>query len=149
LNGPLRAVAVALFGFLAACSQSRGIRPGDTQIVAQWTTENLTSATTTAAVERMATEMRIGWACEHVCFDDGNDIGGGAYDIYLYTADVPETVKLLVQLERTRRLPRGLRIGIAKYKDNRHTDWTYAAAFPSTLKAFDLSYGRKPEPRTH
>lgn len=141
--GPLGIAAVALFGFLAACSQPRGIRPGDTQIVVQWTTYNLTASTITAGIERIMTEARIGWACGQVCFDDGNDIGGGAYNIYLYTQDVPKTVKLLVQLEQTRRLPRGLQIGIAKYKDNRHADWTYAPAYPSNLKTFDLSYDQK------
>jgi len=87
------------------------------------------------------TEARIGWACGQVCFDDGNDVGGGAYNIYVYTQDVPETVKLLVRLEQTRRLPRGLRIGI------RRTDRTYTPAYPSTLKAFDISYGQKPGQR--
>jgi hypothetical protein len=142
--GPLRLVAVALFGFLAACSQPRGIKPGDTQVVAQWTTYNLTASTITARIERATTEARIGWACGNVCFVHGKDVGGSAYNIYLYTQDVRATVKLLVRLEQTRRLPRGLQIGIAKYKDDRRTDWTYAPAYPATLKTFD---GPKPGQR--
>jgi hypothetical protein len=139
--GPLRIVAVALLGFLAACSQPRGIKPGDTQIVAQWTTYNLTASTITARVERATTEARIGWACGNVCFVDRKAVGVSAYNIYLYTQDVPATVKLLVRLEQARRLPRGLQIGI------RHTDRTYAPAYPSTLKTFGISYGPNPEPR--
>lgn len=116
------------------------MKPGDTQVVAQWTTHNLTASTFTARIERATTEARIGWACGQLCFHDGGDLGRGAYNIYLYTADVPATVKLLIRLEQTRRLPRGLRIGIAKSKE------TYAPAYPSDLKAFALSYGRKPVP---
>lgn len=146
--GPLRVVvAIVLFGFLAGCSQPRGIKPGDTQLVAQWTTYNLTASTMTADVERAMTEVRIVWACGHVCFAHGNDLGGGAYNIYLYTQDVPETVKLLIRLEQARRLPRGLQIGIAKYKDNRHTDWSYTPAYPATLKIFAIA--PKPAAQAH
>jgi hypothetical protein len=137
----LRVVALALFGFLAACSQPRGTKPGDTQLVAQWTTYNLTASTMTARIERAMTDARIGWACGRVCFVDGNDLGGGVYNIRVHTQNVPETVKLLIQLEQTRRLPRGLRIGV------RRADGTYAPAYPSTLKIFDIAYGPKPEPR--
>jgi hypothetical protein len=126
-----------LFSVLAACSQPRGIKPGDTQVVVQWTTYNLTASTVTAAIERTMTGARIGWACGNVCFVHGKDAGSSAYNIYLYTRDVPTTVKLLVQLEQTRRLPRGLQIGI------RHADGTYAPAYPATLKTFDISYGTK------
>jgi hypothetical protein len=136
--GPLRIAAVALSGFLAACSQRPGIKPGDTQVVAQWTTYNLTASTMTARIERAMTEARIGWACGTVCFVHGKDVGGSAYNIYLYTQNAPATVTLLVRLEQTRRLPRGLQIGI------RRTDRTYAPAYPSTLKTFDMSYGQKP-----
>jgi hypothetical protein len=138
---PLRIAAVALLGFLAACSQPRGTKPGDTQVVAQWTTYNLTTSTITARIERAMTDARIGWACERVCFVDGNDLGGGAYNIRMYTQNAPETVKLLVQLEQTRRLPRGLRIGV------RRADGTYTPAYPSALKIFGIAYGPKPEPR--
>lgn len=142
-SGPLRVVAIALFGFLAACSQPRGIKPGDTQVVARWTTYNLTASTMTARIERATTEMRIGWACGNVCFVHGKDVGSSTYNIYLYTQNIPETVKLLVRLEQTRRLPRGLQIGIAKYKDARRADWTYTPVYPSSITTLD---GPKPEP---
>jgi hypothetical protein len=148
-SGALRVVAVVLFGSLAACSQPRGIKPGDTQIVVQWTTYNLTASTMTARIERAMTEARIGWACGHLCFDEGNDVGGGAYNIYLYTQDVPATVKLLVRLEQTRHLPRGLQIGIAKHEASRQTDWTYTPGYPATLKSFDISYAPKPAAQAH
>jgi hypothetical protein len=67
----------------------------------------------------------------------------------LYTQDVPATVKMLIRLEQTRRLPRGLQIGIAKHEDSRQTDWTYTPAYPATLKSFDISYAPKPAAQAH
>ena len=98
----------------------------------------MTNATITADVERAATEVRIGWACGHLCVRDGSDRSAGAYSISIYTADVPATAKLLIRMEQARHLPRGLRIGV------RHADGTYAPAYPSDLKIFALSYSQKP-----
>lgn len=134
----LQAITAALLGILAACSPSRGVKPGDTQVVAQWTTYNLTASTLTARVERAATEARMGWACGTVCFVHGKDVGSSAYNIYLYTQNVPGTVKLLVRLEQARSLPRGLQIGI------RQTAGTYAPAYPSALRIFKIAYGSRP-----
>jgi hypothetical protein len=98
-----------------------------------------------SAFERMALETRVDWACKNVCSLDGNDIGSGTYNLYLYTQDVPETVRRLVELEQAHRIPPGLGIGVAKYKDSQRKDWTYEPVYPPTLKYFDISYGAKPK----
>jgi hypothetical protein len=94
-------------------------------------------------------ETRVDWVCEDVCFLDGNDIGSGTYNLYLYTQDVPETVKRLVKLEEAQRIRPGLRIGVAKYTDSTRKDWTYEAVYPSTLKDFDISYRANSKERTN
>src|SRR2546423_15276374 len=125
----------APLALVAACSQPRGIRPGDTQVVAQWITSDLPASrgSTAAALirgissafARISLENRVDRACRDNCFLDGNDIGSGTYNLYLYTGDVAATVKVLVELERANRLPAGLRIGGAKYTDAEHRNWTY------------------------
>jgi hypothetical protein len=146
----LRTFAVALLSVLAACSPSRGIRPGDTQVVAQWIESEPTHTKKSFALiveqfwfllNQMRTEPRIDSACETVCFLDGNDIGSGTYNVYLYTDNTSETVKRIVALEQSCRIPPGLRIGVAKYKDSAHKDWTYEAVYPRGLKHFEVFYG--------
>lgn len=97
----------------------------------------------------MQLESHVDTACQDVCFLDGNDIGSGTYNLYLYTSDVPETVKRLVALEQSRQIPTELRVAVAKYKDGNHTDWTYEPVYPPTLKHFELFNrppGGKPKP---
>jgi hypothetical protein len=74
-------------------------------------------------------------------FEDGNDIGGGTCNVYLYTDHIDATISRLVTLVHAGRLPRDLRIGVAMYKNSRHTDWTYRVAYPATLIKFDLAGG--------
>ena len=137
------AFAIVLLSNLAACSPPRGVKPGDVQVVAQWLVSDSPNAIS------WGSEARIDRVCEDICFLDGNDIGGGTYNLYLYTQDVPETVKRLVQLEAAHRIPSGLRIGVAKYTDSTHKDWTYEAVYPSTLTDFNISYGAKSKEQTH
>jgi hypothetical protein len=91
-------------------------------------------------IERMTVESRVDTACKEVCFFDGNDIGGGTYNLYLYTRDVHSTVTLLVDLEETHRIPPHLRIGVARYADRERKNWTYDPVYPQGLKTFDISY---------
>ncbi|HEY1707632.1 MAG TPA: hypothetical protein VGG10_05165 [Rhizomicrobium sp.] len=145
---------VASLCVLAACSQPRDIRSDDTQVVAQWVVGDPTSAESrfkvfvdaaTSGIENMTMENRIDQACGELCDLDGNDIGSGTYNLYLYTENVSATVKLLVQLEKSGRIHNGLRIGVAKYLDKRHQNWTYEAVYPPALKAFDLIYKTRPQ----
>lgn len=88
----------------------------------------------------MRTERVIVNACKDVCFDDGNDVGSGTLNVYLYTQDVSATVRLLTGLENAGRIPPGLRIGVAQYTDRQRRDWTYRGVYPAGLKSFDLIY---------
>lgn len=129
---------------ICACSpQPRGIRPNDTQVVAQWLLTSSPSSIVDAAelgIRNLQTEEAIGNACSNVCFGDGNDMGGGAFNVYLYTRDVPATVRLLERLEKSGNIPDGLRIGVAHYKDKSRRDWSYVGVFPRGLKVFNLTY---------
>ena len=134
---------------LTACSQPRGIKPGDTQVVAQWVLDDSDGGKGSFAnalseishmFERMTLEAKVDAACKEVCFLDGNDIGGGTYNLYLYTQDVRSTVKLLVDLEDAHRIPPNLRIGVARYADREHKNWTYDPVYPQGLQSFDISY---------
>jgi hypothetical protein len=83
-------------------------------------------------------EREIGRASGGLYFEDGNDIGSGNCNIYLYTDRVDETVRRFISLAKAGNLPKDLRIGVAVYTNVRRTDWTYRVAYPSTLARFDL-----------
>ncbi len=94
----------------------------------------------TRAFRNMRTEQAIDSACQQTCFDDGNDVGGGTFNVYLYTEDIPATVRLLTNLEKADVIPPGLRVGVGQYRDKQRRDWTYKVAYPNGLKSFDLTY---------
>jgi len=92
------------------------------------------------SVLRIAGESRIENACSDVCFLDGNDIGSGTYNVYLYTRNVSETVSRMVRLQAAGKLTPGMRIAVAEYKDKQHRDWSYRPVYPPGLKSFALIY---------
>ena len=118
-------------------SSQRGIKPGDTQVVVQWSSDDMRGL---FPFKRISAESRAEQACGDICFVDGNDIGSGTFNLYLYTADVPETVRRMAALEMAGRLPAGMRIGYAKYTRADRSDWVYEPAYPSDLKNFDITY---------
>jgi hypothetical protein len=77
-------------------------------------------------------------------FEDGNDIGGGTFNVYLYTQRIDATVQKIIELERLGRIPAGARIGVAQYSNAQRTDWTYKPVWPAGLKSFDITYGADP-----
>ncbi|WP_293906625.1 hypothetical protein [Phenylobacterium sp.] len=123
-------------GLLAGCApnaaEQRGLRPGDTQVVAQWV------MTSDRTGPYFAAESQIAKASEGLYFEDGNDVGGGYFNVYLYTDHVPETVAHLIDMERAGKVPRNLRIGVAVYKGGDRSDWTYRPAHPATLTLFGV-----------
>ena len=137
---------------LGACSQPRGIKQGDVQVVAQWLlveTPGPKSRTAAAieavgsAIERMTWEWRVDANCDTLCFLDGDDFGSGTYNLYLYTQNVAGTIRMLVDLEHANKLPAGLRIGVWTRTSPSQTNWTYRAVYPHSLKLFDVQYGSK------
>ena len=89
-------------------------------------------------IHQLQLESRIDRMCRDMCYLDGNDIGSGTYNLYLYTGDVTETVKRLIDLQQSQKIPSGMRIAVAKYKNRDRTDWIYEPVYPHTLKQFDL-----------
>ncbi len=136
---------------LSSCgSAHRGLKPNDTQVVAQWSLSVGPPAqrgssgfggAIGAANRCLQFERRIEQESGGLYFEDGNDIGSGTCNVYLYTDQIDETVARLVSMARSGRLPSDLRIGVAVYKDAARTDWTYRVAYPPTLTRFDLSGG--------
>jgi hypothetical protein len=133
---------------LAACSSGGSARPvtaSDVQVVAQWVLpEGGPSRSNLPAYFRA--ESVIDRASEGLYVEDGNDVGGGVFNVFLYTERVDDTVARLVALERSGKLPSGLRVGVARYKDPEHTDWDFIPRHPFDLKHFDLSYDRPRAP---
>ncbi len=76
-------------------------------------------------------------------FVDGNDVGGGTMNIFIYADDerVASVVSKLVTMHD--QLPGGMRIGVAEYKDAKRKDWTFRPVYPRELKHFDITYDTK------
>jgi hypothetical protein len=140
-----KAAALLPLMLAASCSPSpseqRGIKEGDIQLVAQWL-ENGSESPWGRLTWTFTTQDRVSAACGSICFVDGNDLGSGTRNLYLYTQpkDVRKTINLLIELEGAKRLPGNMRIGIAEYKNEKHSDWTYRPAYPAGLKQFSIVY---------
>jgi hypothetical protein len=122
------------FALVACDGARRESLPDDTQILAQWLLPP--EATPLDLHKYFAAETLIARECRQTCSEDGNDIGGGTFNVFLYTADIDATVALLVRLDEADRIPDGMRIGVAEYTNAERTDWTYRAAYPEGLTSF-------------
>ncbi len=106
---------------------------GRTQIVVQWTHE----------IDWFGVQTLLDNHAQEMGYDsDGNDIGSGTVNFYLYASDatVDGVVRHLIAMEAQHQLPPEMRIGVAVYKDVARKDWTYRAAYPASLKNFDIMY---------
>ena len=120
---------------LASCDvERREPLEGDTQIVAQWLRPG--TATPLDVQKYFAAELLIDRECRATCSVDGNDIGGSAFNVFLYATDVDAAVALLVRLKEARRIPEGMRVGVAEYTNPGRTDWTYRPVYPAGLTSF-------------
>jgi hypothetical protein len=142
-------VAIPLLLFSKGVTAERGILPNDTKIVAQWLLPSpaIDQQGLLARVKGILSlyryfraEAAIERAAEGLYFEDGNDIGSGTFNVFIYTDQVDRTVARLIDLERSGKVPVGLRIGVAQYKNQERTDWTYSVAYPPTLTNFELIY---------
>jgi len=133
----IRALSLVLFALLAGCgASSRPARPDDTQVVAQWRLKS--DGGWFWSIREFVWENRIDSACGALCNFDGNEIGQGKVNLFLYTEDVPGTVKMLVNLESAGKLPAGMQVGVARYKDKARKDWDYISVYPKGSHHFDL-----------
>lgn len=106
---------------------------GTTQIVVQWT-RDIDWFHVQQVLDDRAGQLG--------CDSDGNDIGSGTTNFYLYAADpaIDGVVRRLIAMEAEHALPPDMRIGVAVYKDAARKDWTYRPAHPAGLKSFDITY---------
>jgi hypothetical protein len=128
---------------LSACSptasQLRGLKPGDTQVVVQWPLGAKNGLGELFALNRcLHAERVVERASGDIYFEDGNDVGGGLCNVYLYTSDIDATVGRVIALENSGKIPVGVQIGVAIYKDRALKDWTYKPAYPRGLKSFGV-----------
>lgn len=129
-------IALAVFGIPFAALA------GSTQIVVQW----LDGPNGLSAFQFFKLQVVLDdHAREHGYLSDGNDVGGGTTNFFLYADDkrVDEVVQSVVALEHQKQLPDGMQIGVAVYKDAARKDWTFRAVHPAGLQSFDLTYGKK------
>ncbi len=146
------ATTLALAGCTQSDSELRGPRAGDTQVVAQWLVPSdgarpgfVGGLKSVAPMQRyFQAERAIEGASRGVYFEDGNDAGGGTFNVYLFTDRVGATAAQLIALEREGKIPAGLRIGVAQYTDPQRKDWTYKAYYPAGLARFDVVYSPIP-----
>jgi hypothetical protein len=141
------ALVLAVGPAFSACSptasQLRGEKPGDTQVVVQWPL-GVTARVKKGVGELFAlnryfqSERAVEKASGGLYFEDGNDVGGGLFNVYLYTSDVEGTVGRVVALENAGRIPAGVQIGVAVYKDGSRNNWSYRPAYPDGLKSFSV-----------
>ena len=149
---PATLVALILAGLVAACGPARTPR-GETEIVAQWSPPREAPARTlmdaatqlTVRIPYQMAAIWIGLAGGSLYSENGNDPAGGLFNVYLESSRVDQTVTRLVSLERAGRLPPGMRIGVAVYRDKAHADWTYRAVYPRSLTYFSSSYASAAE----
>jgi hypothetical protein len=75
-------------------------------------------------------------------FVDGNDVGSGTINFFLYARDenVDATVNAVVRLYEQKLLPDGMRVGVAAYKNEARSDWDFRPVFPVGLEQFNITY---------
>jgi hypothetical protein len=128
------ALVVALIAGCGGASEPRAESAAETQVVAQWLLS--AEATPLDVQQYFAAELVIEGECGDVCYVDGNDIGSGTFNVFLYAQDVDAAVALLRRLHESGRLPRGMRVGVADYTNAERTDWTYRPVYPDDLTSF-------------
>jgi hypothetical protein len=129
LKKTLRIATMACLTLPAPCAALAGT----TQIVVQWV----------RSIDLMHVQSILDDDGAKAGYDsDGNDVGGGAENFYIYADDAAAdgVVHRLIGMETRKMLPEGMRIGVAVYKDAKRKDWTYRPAYPAGLKTFDITY---------
>lgn len=132
------AVILAVLVYLALPADPAREPDWNTQIVAQWLTDTTEPGPGSLSMFRIARQLDK--ACIDICFYDGHDIGSGTRNLFFYASDIDRTASILKALENDGTLPPGMKIGVARYKNEERTDWTYEPVHPEGLGRFDISY---------
>ncbi len=142
---------VVLASLVAACG--RAPQRGDTQIVVQWSPPHRAPARDlmdawsqlNTGLRYQRAETRIREAGGALYSEQGAASSGDLFNVHLGSDQVDRTVARLAFLERVRRLPRGMRIGVVIYRNAARTDWSYQAVYPPGLAYFSQSYASAAE----
>ena len=111
-------------------------RARDTQIVVQWPTDDVDTDPRSSGVTRVfelargllaikrpfGLEDTLQSEAAGAYWDSGNDIGSGAFNVYLYAADPDRAVNRVVAVSKAGKLIPGMRIGVAHNKNVARTD---------------------------
>jgi hypothetical protein len=134
----IRTLLVAVLSLISGAAWA-----GTTQVVVQWVGKDWSGLSGEQIFDVQGKLDDLG--TKYGFDSDGNDVGGGAANFYLYVDDkrVDQVVREIVDTQKKGLLPDGMRIGIAVYKDKARKDWVYKVAYPNTLKHFDITYHEK------
>ncbi|MDR3525669.1 MAG: hypothetical protein P4L57_00200 [Rhizomicrobium sp.] len=109
-----------------------------TQIVVQW----LNGGNDGPSVAHLFdAENRLENESSGLYIVDGNDIGGGTFNVFIYADDAQVDVVVHKLIAMHDQLPNGMRIGVAVYKDAQRKDWTFRPVYPDGLREFYITYG--------
>jgi hypothetical protein len=119
-----------------------------TQIVVQWLDETSIPQDGSLSAADLLTQLSGNFRLESTLENesqglyevDGNDIGSGTYNIFLYAVDPDLAVQRVIKIFENGRLRPGIRIGVAQYTNEDRTDWVYRAAYPPELENFEITY---------
>ena len=112
---------------------------GETQIVVQWLDPPDAS---TPSVDVDAIEGLLEGAGENLYLVDGHDMGGGTTNVFLYAEDdvVDDAAALIIALFEDEKLPQGMRLAKAVYKNAERSEWHFEPLYPKGLSHFDIMY---------
>lgn len=110
---------------------------GDTQVVVQWP---MSGEDGMSLSDVITAKDEIAKALGRSHFVDGFDYGSGTANVFVYTHDdsVLSAVAKVIELVQKKRIPDGVRIARAEYKNDERTDWDYRPIYPPGLDSFTL-----------
>ena len=86
--------------------------------------------------DNFALELALENQSNNLYWVDGNDIGSGTYNVFLFSKQPDAAVRRVIEIFETGQLRPGMRIGVAEYTNAERTDWTYRAVYPPDLEEF-------------
>lgn len=103
------------------------------QIVLQWKLEDVN-----IWLDFFWLETRLEHEAQGLYVVDGNDVGGGMFNVYLLTGTPDPAVRRVLELFKANRLRPNLRIAVAENYSPDRRNWTYRLVFPDSGGPFEL-----------
>jgi hypothetical protein len=112
---------------------------GQTQIVLQWL-ETAQDGMGLREIHNIEDALEAVSSGEY--FVDGHDAGSGTVNVFLYAEDsrVDAAIAVVIRLFEQGKLPKGMRVGRAIYKDEKRRDWHFQPVYPAGLAEFQIMY---------